>query len=430
MEFGDVYTTIGPKGVVSAVGESYMRVDVPTSFVRLLAMSGGLKIDESWVFVTTPSDLPASNSSGVITLSDNITYVITKFVDLSGARIEMSHNNALIGGSSETCRLFSTGLSGSALLSSTHTTPIRNLSIESDIVFSLNGNGDLGQSVSLFDVKFTNCRQRGTISNYDSFSMFNSTVTSSNDLRLANSFNSIAIGDSQFNQRAAPGGNPLIRLSSSLSVTRSFEVVHSHFIVSSGSHGIAVDNEASITTNEGFVLDAVYFAGTGTALSGTNSQSNKAAISNCVGVENSADLAQYYMFNNATATALTNRYTFYKVAGTTTSGSYVRKFLLSNNRATYVGSRPGYYLITACMSFSTANNNEIAFRVAKDGAPIDSSETKATAGSSGRAESVTAQGVVFLSSGSYVEMFAANNTSANSTLTVSDLNMIIAKVST
>jgi len=49
-------------------------------------------------------------------------------------------------------------------------------------------------------------------------------------------------------------------------------------------------------------------------------------------------------------------------------------------------------------------------------------------GSGGRVESINAHGVVFLSSGSYVEIFAANNTSAGGTLTVSELNTIITRL--
>lgn len=57
-----------------------------------------------------------------------------------------------------------------------------------------------------------------------------------------------------------------------------------------------------------------------------------------------------------------------------------------------------------------------------------SSEVRANTGTAGHVESINAHGIVFLSSGSYVEIFASNNTSAGGTLTVSELNTIITRL--
>ena len=56
------------------------------------------------------------------------------------------------------------------------------------------------------------------------------------------------------------------------------------------------------------------------------------------------------------------------------------------------------------------------------------SESLANKGGGGRAQSVAVQGIVFLAPGSYIELWAANNTSAGATLTAIDLNFNINRV--
>lgn len=426
MEFGDVFTNIGPKGVVSALGESYLRITVPFTLSSSMALSGGLKIDESMVFVASTADLPTA-TTGVIALNDNFIYIITKEIDLSGSRLVLGRNTTLLGGSSEISKIKSTGLAtGSALITSQWSAPMRNISFEADTVLNLNASGNSNQAIDWTGVTFSNCRQVGLVANYNNFIMNDSTLANSTGLKFDGSMNTIAFDTCLFNTSASSS----IILSSSLALGRRFRVMYSSFILPTGSIGIKVENESgTFLTNESFILDTVNFSGSGTALSGTDSLSNKASIANCVGVDNSADLAQYYTYNNATVTNLTTRYSFYPVSCSTTPGPYIRKFSLQDNRATYNGSRSGYYLVSSVVSFTDGSNQEIAFRLALNGTALSSTETKVNTSNAGRVESVNVQGVVFLASGSYIELHAANNSNNNGTLTVSDLNMIIAKVS-
>lgn len=425
MEFGDVFTIIGSKGVVSTVGNSYLSVTIPFTISSSLALSGGLRIDESMIFVASPSDLPTP-VAGVISLLDNYTYIITKDIDVSGSRFVLGRNTTLLGGSSEISRLKSTGLTGAALITSQWSVPIRNITIEADTALNLNAAGNSNQAINWDGISFTNCRHIGNIANYNNFSMHNSVVTNSAGLVFDGEMDYISFEACNFKS----SNSSSIMLSSSLVLTKSFSMIHSGFVTLTGSYGIKVENEAgTFALNESFILDTVNFSGLGTALSGTDSLSNKASIVNCIGVENSADLAQYYMYNNATATNLTTRYSFYQVSGSTTPGVYIRKFSLQNNRATYDGSRSGYYLVSSVVSFTAQSNQQTSFRVALNGTALSSSETIVNTSNAGRLESVHVQGVVFLTSGSFIELHAANNSSNNATITVSDLNMIITKIS-
>lgn len=98
-----------------------------------------------------------------------------------------------------------------------------------------------------------------------------------------------------------------------------------------------VSTSATIS-NEGYILDTINFAGGGTYITGVQFDDNKSLFVNCKPISNSGNIAQYYMTANATTTTVGAIDTFYKVAGTTSSGTYVEKFTLTNNRATYSGS--------------------------------------------------------------------------------------------
>jgi DNA-binding ferritin-like protein (Dps family) len=72
----------------------------------------------NFIFVGSINDLPVA-VNGVITLKDNYTYFFTKTVDLLGSRLVAGENTTILGGSSENCRIKSTGIATDvALLSS------------------------------------------------------------------------------------------------------------------------------------------------------------------------------------------------------------------------------------------------------------------------------------------------------------------------
>ena len=111
-------------------------------------------IPTAFVFVDGPSDLPAA-VGGVHTLADNATYFLTGTVDLNGARIVAGQNTTILGGSSENCRLKSTGLTGTALITSAYSLPMRGLTIEADVALDLDGTGTPTAALDWFGVNFT-----------------------------------------------------------------------------------------------------------------------------------------------------------------------------------------------------------------------------------------------------------------------------------
>ena len=111
-----------------------------TSFIGNASGLTGLTQNE-FVYVSTKSDLPTP-SAGVITLLSGYTYFFTTEVDLTGDRLVCGVNTTILGASSENCRIKSTGLVGTALITSNYSLPIRSITIEADVALNLNGDGE------------------------------------------------------------------------------------------------------------------------------------------------------------------------------------------------------------------------------------------------------------------------------------------------
>lgn len=138
--------------------------------------------------------------------------------------------------------------------------------------------------------------------------------------------------------------------------------------------------------------------------------------------------AHYYMSDNATGTTLTDQSTFYKIAGTTSSGSAVAGFTQTDNRATLTDPVGGLFQVSVTAAVTDGNNQTIALRLAKNGTTIASSQGRATTSSGGRADVIVCQDLVTLATGDYLEVWAANMTSAGATMTAVDLTLIASRV--
>lgn len=138
--------------------------------------------------------------------------------------------------------------------------------------------------------------------------------------------------------------------------------------------------------------------------------------------------AHYYMQGNATGTTLTTQGTFYKVAGTTTAGSASTGFTFTDNRATLSLAVGGVFQVSIMASVTDGSNQVIALRVAKNGTTIASSEGRGTTPSGGRVDLIACQDLVTLATGDYLEVWAANTTSAGATMTAVDLSLIASRV--
>jgi hypothetical protein len=255
------------------------------------------------VFVASPSDFPTP-VSGVITLEDNVTYFITTVVDLDGDRLVCGQNTTIIGGSSENCRIKSTGLA-TALITSVYSLPIRNITIEADVALALDGDA-VTTALDWFGVNFTDCATVGTIKDYSNVIMTDSAFLNSGGLTFNGTIGTIGFINCLFDCNAT---NTAITLDAALTITRRFRVAYSSFVVLTGETGINTDVLATIPT-ESYILDTVNFAGGGTYLTGLDETSNDSLFINCVGIPNTAVNGQLYMQNNATATTVAATNTF------------------------------------------------------------------------------------------------------------------------
>ena len=382
------------------------------------------------IFVRFYYDFYNNNGSNVdddlktIKLVDNVTYFITDVVDLLGYRLICGENTTIIGGSSENCRIKSTGLVGTALITSVYSLPIRNITIEADVALNLDGDG-VTTALDWFGVNFTNCGTVGTIKDYSNFIMADSAFLNSGGLTFDGSIGTIGFSQCLFDCNTT---NTAFILPATLTITRRFRIVYSSFVVLSGETGINVDVSATIPT-ESYILDTVNFSGGGTYLSGLDYTSNDSLFINCTNIINSAVNGQLYMQGNATATTVSATDTFYKVAGTTTASADNSKFSHSDNRLTCDAVISRKYLIQANLSFIAGATNvcEFGFYDSQLLGIRTPSKTKSTANAGGRAEGVNFFCVVEMGSGDFIEVHCAN-TSAITNITVEQLNFIITEI--
>jgi len=371
-------------------------------------------------FIRFKEDFPTP-SGGVITLEADVTYFLTDFIDLDGDRLVGASNTTIIGGSSENCGLTSTGLSvGVPLLTSEWTTPIRHITFKDvDTGVSFDGNTNL-VALDWTGVNFLNVANVGTIDTCDNFIFTKGAFLNAQGLIITGTIGTVAFNQSLFN---ASTNTPIFSLDSGLTITRRFRIIYSSIIAVGTETAISLNASATLP-NEGVILDTCNFAGGGTYLSGIDFQDNEALFVNNVGITNSREVSQYYMNGNTTATAVAAKNTEYKAAGTTTSGSLTSKFTNTDNRATYTGSIERIFTVSATLSVTSGNNNQIGMYVAKNGTVIPESETYMTTNGSGRAEAAAIQAIVTLATNDYVEIFVENATSVNN-ITVTELNVII-----
>lgn len=380
-----------------------------------------------FVFVASKDDLPTP-AAGVITLADAVTYFITTEVDLLGDRLVAGLNTVIMGGSSENCGLKSTGLVGTALITSTCSLPMRHLFITADVALDLDGSATPGAALDWYGVNFVNCATIGTIANYTNVLISSSAFLSSGQLTFDGTIATVGISATLVQVAASAIG---LKLAPTLVITRRFRVIYSAVIAPTGTTGISVgDRAATFGVNETFILDTVAFSDAGTFLDGIDHTNNEALFINCAGVDNSGNAGQYVMNGNALVTSLTLQNTFYKVQGVTSVGGIAEKFDVTtvSNRAKYVGALSAPFKISVIASYTDGNFQDIALRVAKNGVTIPASEAVNSTGGGGRAEGASLQAVVLLEENDYIEVWAANKTSAGSSLTVTDLNVIVEQI--
>lgn len=391
-------------------------------------VAGADAVPSQLVFISQKADFPAA-VGGVITLADNVTYFITDVVDLTGDRLVGGQNTTIIGGSSENCRLKSTGLTGTALLSSAWTTPIRHITLEADVALNLDATGNADQALDWYGVNFTDCGEVGLVKNYGNFVIASTAFLNSAGLTFDGTIGTIAISDSLL---SGSFDNDLITFASTLTITRRFRQIFSSVIpVGSAAAAYRIVSGAIIPDEAFILIECNFTAAAGSTIIdglGTVADSLKIISKGNVGLSNTSVNGQMYMSANATATTIGAQNVFTKVAGVTTASADNAKYSHINNRLTCEAVRERKYLIQCTLSFTGTNgiDYEFGFYDSKLGAVRTPSRIHATAGSN-RVENIHTTCVVDHSSGDYIEIWVANRDGTQN-VTVEDLNVVITQL--
>lgn len=360
-----------PSQFVGDKGELFFDPDIPILKISDGVTPGGLsvgfgssEIPQEFVFVNSKSDFPTP-SSGVITLEDNYTYFICSTVDLLGDRLVAGDNTTILGGSSENCRIKSTGISTTtALLSSIYSLPMRNITLEAPWAINLVASIPSVHALDWFGVNFTDCARVGIISSYNNFILLDGAFLNSQDLTFDGTTGTVGFNQCLFTGDFGLGGTKsILNFPSTFTCTRRIRVTVCSFVVPSGYTGITVQDGSVFSQPESFILQTCNFSGPGTKIgvsTHTDINGRDTFFEGNRGIQNTYASGQFYMRDNTNTTVIgvgnTNVWT--KIVGvTTTDGTINSKFTATNNRLTYDVSIDRRFLSQAVISFTTENPN-------------------------------------------------------------------------
>lgn len=380
---------------------------------------GDLKTSVNVKMIDNKSDLPAAVSN-VITLEAK-SYIISAEIDLTGDRLVAVEGTSIIGLSTNSSKILSTGLTGNPLITSNYGLTLRHITLEAETPFNLDASANPGEALDWTSVSLVNCTNQGIIKSYDNFASVLLAIIDSSGISFDGTIGSAVFSNSFFDTSST---NKALSFLSTCTITRRIRVSESAFVIASGETGVEIVSGATIP-NESVIIDLCNFSGGGTYLSGIASSDLKSRFIQDDGIDNSLSVGQMYMNNNATATTIASAGTYYKVAGTTTAGSNIERFTHTSGRLTYNGVSAKFD-ISATFSFTGTNNKVLRFRIAKNGTAIASTQMSRTINASGAYANMVIQDVVSLVATDYIEIFCTNSTDTNS-ITVSDLNVKIIK---
>lgn len=368
-----------------------------------------------WLNVRTLGDLPAPVANAITLPDGTALQFAAGVIDLQGNYLAPVGNLAIVGTSSETTTLKSTGLVG-AFIRSSSTLRIRDINFEDfggvSSLLALDGLGTPNKALDWTAVNFTNCSDIGTIGDYANFIYDSGAWLNSSGMVFDKSMDTVSIETSLVNPGAGSIG---IHFLNTCVINRRFRAVFSAFVILPGETGIKIDDVATtFPLNQSFFLLNTSFSGGGTFLDGIDETDNQALIQDTTGIPNSSDVGHFFMIANATATLNSGVAigVFLKVAGATTDGGSVAKFVQTDNKAEYVGALTSFFDVTIAFTATAGNNNELSFKVAKNGVVIDDSEVIVKANAAGRVESGTTFTVLQLTAADFVEVWCANTTIA------------------
>jgi hypothetical protein len=388
----------------------------------------------NFIFVGSKNDLPTA-VDGIISLKDNYTYFFTTTVDLEGDRLVAGDNTTILGGSSENCRIKSTGIATDvALLSSAYSLPIRNITFEAPYAINLVASNPASNALDWFGVNFTNCAKVGIISSYNNFIMLDSAFLSSQDLTFDGTMGTVGFNQCLFTGNFGLGGTKsILNFPDTFKSTRRIRVTVSSFIVPSGYTGITVANGATFTSPESFILQTCNFSGPGTKLgisTHTDIDGIDAFYEGNRGINNSFVIGQYYMRGNDVQTSFASTNTYTKIAGiTTTAGTRNSKFTHTDNRLTCQAGVEREFLTQVSVTFipSAYTNCKLAIYDSSTGVGILTASEIKIEGTQGDPRTVHFTDVHKHSLGEYLEIHISNLEDTNP-ITVVDLNVLVTQL--
>jgi hypothetical protein len=375
---------------------------------------------EFFVFVSSKYDFPAA-SGGVIDLGESTTYYVITNVDLGGDRIVSGEGTVIIGTSSEGASIYSTGLTGAPLITSECNFAASDITFKADEVLDLDGITNPGSNVFLDGVSIEDASTIGTIKDYDSVICRSGGFRNSAGLTFAGTFGTISFNEYFLD---SPSTGTVITVPSTVTITRRFRATYSAFLIDASATALNVSTSATIPV-ESYILDTCNFTGGGTYISGVQNNDNKALFVNNVGIDNSANVSNYYMTSNATSTTIGTTGVAVKIAGTTTSSAVTQRFTnTTTNRATYTGAIERTFKIDAIASVGGSANRNFSVYVAVNGTVQASSRSRSKTNSGGDPALVFSSVITSLSQNDYIEAWVANDDNTAS-LTVVDLNVLV-----
>ena len=359
---------------------------------------------------------------GVITLADDVTYLVTSAIDLSGDRIVCGDRSGIIGTVQDISSITSTGLGADALITSAHRVTLRDITIH-DVTLALDLDASDPDDFLVWSaVAFTDCTDTGRIQNYSSVIMAFCSLDAAPGLVFDGTLGTVAINDTFISGAA---GKTTITIPATATITRRFRTRYSAVITPATGTALDVSTSATIP-DESYILTDCNFSGDGARIVGVQFDDNKAMFDKNIGIDNSRTFANYYMSGNLVDTPITQGVPA-KVSGTTTENSINQRFSHSDNRATYTGALTRDFEVDIRAGMSANSNNILHLYVAVNGTAILEPHGAGTSNSSGRADGITVAGVVELSTGDYVEAFVSNE-SASVDIDVTSLDVVISEL--
>ena len=242
---------------------------------------------DTLIFVESVADFPAPSNS-IISLADEVTYLIIADVDIGDNRIVCGARTVIIGFSPENCLVHNT-LANEPLITATQTIKISNVTLYVEGAGATILDLDAATSPSsnnALDWQYVNFSggDIGTIANYDNaiFDTFGIIDKSADGLpAIGDGFifdgtlGTVAFTNSFFGLFDGANSNTAITVPNTANFTRRLRLNDCAIVAIGSNTGITVDAGATIA-GEGFILESVSFSGGGTYLGGIDETDDRA----------------------------------------------------------------------------------------------------------------------------------------------------------